>query len=294
MRPLKFVVATPVFNGLPALKQCVGSVRGQSPSIIRSHNIQDGGSTDGSRDWLASQPGLNVQMVPDNGMYDAINKAWSRDDGDVYSWLNADEQYLPGTLRVIQDAFDADPNVDILFGDTIIVDPDGYPFAARREIPLRAWYVKNTFLYAHSCSTFFRGRLHKQGKLTFDLQYRAVGDMELVLRLLNDGAVCRHIPSYLGIFGVDGNNLSLSERAKSEHRDIQRRYGAYRLAPCRRLVHVARSTERLIRGCYRSDRISYQYARNEKPDYHNFTDITAGFRFTYSRALSRLNKKCTD
>lgn len=291
---MRFVIATPVLNGMPSLLRCVGSVRGQDPGIDRIHVIQDGGSTDGTRIWLSQQPDVKVRLEPDAGMYDAIEKAWGLADGDVFSWLNSDEQYLPGTLQAVQDAFDAHPDVDILFGDTIIVDPDGYPFAARREIPLRAWYVKNTFLYAHSCSTFFRGRLHKQKKLKFDLQYRAVGDMELVLRLLNDGAVCRHIPRYLGIFGVDGKNLSLSERAKREHRDIQRRYGAYRLAPCRRLVHLARSTERLIRGCYRSDRISYQYARNEKPDYRNFADITAGFRFTYSRALSRLNKKSAD
>lgn len=291
---MRFVIATPVLNGMPSLLRCVGSVRGQDPGIDRIHVIQDGGSTDGTRIWLSQQPDVKVRLEPDAGMYDAIEKAWGLADGDAFSWLNSDEQYLPGTLQAVQEAFDAHPDVDILFGDTIIVDPDGYPFAARREIPLRAWYVKNTFLYAHSCSTFFRGRLHKQKKLKFDLQYRAVGDMELVLRLLNDGAVCRHIPRYLGIFGVDGKNLSLSERAKREHRDIQRRYGAYRLAPCRRLVHLARSTERLIRGCYRSDRISYQYARNEKPDYRNFADITAGFRFTYSRALSRLNKKSAD
>lgn len=291
---MRFVIATPVLNGMPSLLRCVGSVRGQDPGIDRIHVIQDGGSTDGTRIWLSQQPDVKVRLEPDAGMYDAIEKAWGLADGDAFSWLNSDEQYLPGTLQAVQEAFDAHPDVDILFGDTIIVDPDGYPFAARREIPLRAWYVKNTFLYAHSCSTFFRGRLHKQKKLKFDLQYRAVGDMELVLRLLNDGAVCRHIPRYLGIFGVDGKNLSLSERAKREHRDIQRRYGAYRLAPCRRLVHLARSTERLIRGCYRSDHISYQYARNEKPDYRNFADITAGFRFTYSRALSRLNKKSAD
>jgi hypothetical protein len=32
-------------------------------------------------------------------MYDAINKAWERGkegDGDIYSWLNCDEQYLAG------------------------------------------------------------------------------------------------------------------------------------------------------------------------------------------------------
>lgn len=291
---MRFVIATPVLNGMPSLTRCVGSIRGQDPGIDRIHVIQDGGSTDETRTWLPQQPDVKIRLEPDAGMYDAIEKAWSLADGDVFSWLNADEQYLPGTLRAVQEAFNAHPDVDILFGDTIIVDPEGYPFAARREIPLRAWYVKNTFLYAHSCSTFFRGRLHKQGKLKFDLQYRAVGDMELILRLLNDGAVCRHIPRYHGIFGVDGKNLSLSDRAVHEHRDIQRRYGAYRLAPCRRMVHAIRSLERLVRGCYRNDRTSYLYARNETPEYQSFTDIKAGFRFTYSRALSRLNQKRTD
>ena len=287
---MHFAIATPVFNGLPALKQCVGSVRGQQPGVAYTHLIQDGGSTDGSRAWLEQTDDLAVEMKKDNGMYDAINQAWDRGHGDVYSWLNSDEQYLPGTLACVRDYFHAHPDVDLVFGNAIIVDPAGNPLAARREIPLRAWLVKNTFLYALSCTTFFRGRLKEQGRLRLDTTYRVAGDTELILRLLDEGAVCHHIPRYLSLFGVDGRNLSLSEGMARECAVIQRNHGAYRNPWARKLVHAARTAERLVTGCYRSDTITYDYAVDDQPTYRRFADVPVGFRFTYANAIKKMNQ----
>jgi len=288
---MRFAIATPVFNGMPALRQCIGSVRGQDADIERTHLIQDGGSTDGSREWLSQTDGLSVEMKKDAGMYDAINQAWDRGNGDIYSWLNSDEQYLPGTLKLVRDYFVAHPETDILFGNAIIVDPDGNPLAARREIPLRPWYVKNCFLYALSCTTFFNARLKKEGRLRLDTQYRVAGDIEMMLRLLNEGAVCRHLPHYLSLFGVDGRNLSLSEGMAREGHAIQQKFGAYRHGAARKIAHAARCLERVVRGCYLRDRVSYDFALNEQPSYHHHRNVPLGFRFTYSRALNKMKDK---
>lgn len=285
---MQFAIATPVYNGMPHLPACVGSVRGQDAAIDRIHLVQDGGSTDGSRDWLASAEGVAAVMEKDAGMYDAINRAWSRADADVYSWLNSDEQYLPGTLAAVRDAFTRHPDIDIVFGNAIIVDPAGNPLAARREIPLRAWYVTNTFLYALSCTIFFRGRLRTSGDLAFDTTYRVAGDLELILRLLRRGARCLHLPRYLSLFGVDGRNLSLSEGMAREGEVIQRAFGAYRARPLRRAVHALRCLERAARGCYATDTVSYAFALDATPTYRTVDRVPLGFRFTYDRALRTL------
>jgi len=290
---MRFAIATPVYNGMPALKQCVGSIRGQDADIERVHLIQDGGSSDGSREWLSKADGLSVEMKKDAGMYDAINQAWDRGDGEIYSWLNSDEQYLPGTLKTVRDYFTAHPEADIVFGNAMIVDPTGNPLAARREIPLRAWYVKNCFLYALSCATFFNGRLKKEGRLRLDTQYRVAGDIEMILRLLKEGAVCHHIPQYLSLFGVDGRNLSLSEGMAREGHAIQQKYGAYRHGAARKVVHAVRCLERVVRGCYRRDLVSYNFALDDQPVYHHFQNVPLGFRFTYTRALNKMNHKAT-
>ena len=119
---MRFSVATPTRNSLPKLKACVGSIRGQL-GVEWEHLVQDAASTDGTPQWLSSQANLSWASEPDDGMYDAIERAWSRATGDVFSWLNSDEQYLPGTMTLVESAFNANPDADFVYGHAIIVDP---------------------------------------------------------------------------------------------------------------------------------------------------------------------------
>ena len=146
MPPL-FSVVTPCFNAVDVLPRCVGSIRGQKDVTVE-HIIQDGFSKDQTAAWAARQPELIVHSEKDRGMYDAINKGWARSPGEILSWLNADEQYLPASLAHIAQVFRDNPDADIVYGNTIMVGPDGQPLAARREIPLRFAYVVNGFLHA--------------------------------------------------------------------------------------------------------------------------------------------------
>ena len=282
---MKFSIVTPVYNGMPQLKRCVGSVRGQRGAQYE-HLIQDGSSVDGTVDWLSAQPDLNICSTHDNGMYDAINRGWSRATGDVLSWLNADEQYLPGTLAFVRDFFSEYPHADAVFGDTIMVDSQGLAIAARREIPLRRIYVQNGFLYAHSCTLFFRRRLWDQGLLNFDESYRCAGDCDLVLRLFDHGVKFNHAGKYFALFGVDGKNMSVSPDMAAERKSIYIKYRALRFSVLRQTVMFARYAERLFAGCYRKSLVNYSYALNEIPEYKFYQNIRIGFRFTYKRFLS--------
>lgn len=286
---MRFSIATPTFNCLHHLKRCIGSIRNQS-GVDVEHLVQDGGSGDGTPEWLKSQPGVKSISMRDAGMYDAINRAWDRGSGDVYAWLNADEQYLPGTLEHVAKFFDAHPDIDMVFGDTLLVDGAGRLIAARREIPLRSWYIKNGFLYSLSCSLFFRARLRDKGMLKFDTRYRLAGDLDLVLRLLDHGATCRHVSHYYALFGVDGGNLSLNPRMEQEGAEIQRRFGGFDHRWLRAIPKACRFAERAVRGCYLTDKVSYAYTLDETGRQEVFDRIPAGFRFTYQRALSRMNK----
>lgn len=343
---MKFSVATPLYNGMPKIRQCIGSVRNQLVSkeaevkraerggqraesreqrsgsrvqeseanegIEIEHILQDGGSTDGSVGFLHDfkpQPTsdnsklpsvppaqqlddyqLRFASEPDNGMYDAINKAWAKADGDILSWLNHDEQYLPGTLRKVASFFEEHPEIDIVFGNMIVVAPDGMPLAARREIPLRGFYVRNDFLYAISCATFFRRRLLDDGLLVFDTAYKAAGDMDLIMKLLSANRKVAHIPDYLALFGVDGGNLTvlLGTTMADETREIQLKYGGFRCAPLRKAVKGIRFLERALKGCYRNVDVSYTYVENEHGDSRKVTEGSLGFRFTYERVEKKM------
>jgi glycosyltransferase involved in cell wall biosynthesis len=277
----RFSIVTPTRNSLEKLKRCVGSVRGQTGARLE-HLIQDANSTDGTREWLQCQPNLFAVSESDGGMYDAINRAWSRSSGELLSWLNADEQYLPGTLAAVHDYFDAHSDVDVAFGDYIVTDARGRPVALRREIPFRRIYVVNSFLNLASCTMFFRRRLLDNGLLHFDNRYRYSADKDLVLRLSAAGAIIRRMPQYLALFGIDGTNLSTHRKVAEESEEIRRTHGAFRLKALRHLVLIGRRVERLLSGGYRKDSVAYRYAINEEPSYVEYRATNIGGRYSLS------------
>jgi glycosyltransferase involved in cell wall biosynthesis len=290
---MKFTVVTPLFNGMSSLRRCIGSVRQQAADAAFEveHIVQDGESTDGGVDFLHAHLGLDTSTEnyrfssiseADSGMYDAINKGWGKAEGDILSWLNSDEQYLPGTLEKVAAYFEANPDVDAVFGDTILTTAAGRPYAARKEIPLRKWYVTNGFLYALSCSTFFRRRLWDDGMLCLDTSYRFSSDTDLILRLLDAGIKFGHIPEYFSLFGVeDGRNLSFNPNMGLETEEIQMKHGANAWKFMRKVARLSRCLERLFRGCYQPGPVTYKYALDEVPNHANMEHPRLGFRFTY-------------
>jgi glycosyltransferase involved in cell wall biosynthesis len=271
-------------------------------SVAVHHHIQDAQSTDGTPEWLAEyvaqQSSMdNYQLTfaseADEGMYDAINKGWTKADGDILSWLNADEQYLPGTLAKAAEHFEAHPEVDVVFGNMIIVDQNGRPLAARREIPFRPFYVKRDFLYTASCTLFFRRTLFERGLLKFDNSYRLAGDMDLILKLAANGVKFGHIDDYLSLFGADNNNLSVKHKVlmEEEVRHIRRVYGGSNNPWICKMAKMVRFAERALVGCYRRDDVSFLYANNELPEHRRITADRLGFRFTYELAKKKADRK---
>lgn len=285
-----FSIATPTRNSLDKLRRCVGAVRGQT-GMRFEHLVQDAVSADGSGSWLAEQAAkrsdLRPVSEPDSGMYDAINRAWARSQGGYLSWLNADEQYLPGTLARVHAYFEAHPEADALFADYLVVDGQGRAVALRREIPLRRFYVANSFLNAQSCTMFFRRRLWDRGLLTLDHRLRYAADKELVLGLLEAGARIDHLPEVLSLFGIDGSNLSTHPAMEEEAERIRLAHGAFRWRALRALALGARRAERMLRGAYRARDFRYRYALDETPHYAAFQARGLGGRYSLADTEGR-------
>lgn len=93
--------------------------------------VVDGGSTDGSVDWLADRaaadPRVRYVSEPDRGQSDAINKGLATATGDVVAWLNADDLYTPGALAAVAAAFASRPDVQWLVGRYDVIDADDRP-----------------------------------------------------------------------------------------------------------------------------------------------------------------------
>lgn len=283
---VRFSIATPTRNALDKLKRCIGSVRGQH-EVTHEHIVQDGQSSDGTPAWLAGQVGLLAKSEADAGMYDAINRAWARSSGEFLSWLNSDEQYLPGTLAKVAAYFDTHPDVDVVFGDYIVADASGKPVALRREIPFRRIYVVNRQLNTQSCTLFFRRKLLDKGLLQLDSNYKYAADKALMLRLGDVGTVIQRLPDYLAIFGIDGTNLSTHVKMAQEAETIRIAHGALRIKALRHLVLIGRHIERLVSGAYRAGNIRYLYAVDERPSYVEIETAGLGGRYSLADTKGR-------
>jgi len=236
---MKFTVVTPSFGQLAFLRLNAASIAEQRGDGVEvEHIIQDGGSKDGTRDWLTTRPDIRGIAESDEGMYDAINRGIIKGSGEIFSWLNCDEQYLPGTLVAVRDFFNAHPEADMVAGDTIVVDATGEYMCHRKAVVPTTGILRLGRTPVQSSSLFFRAKLVKEpNAILFDPQWKAMGDWAWLRDQNARGARMIRIPRFLSSFVDDGGNLGMSLRAINETRAV---YGA--------LTPLQRATEPIVRG----------------------------------------------
>jgi len=173
---MRMSVVTPSFRSSQWLKLCIASVADQGTEI--EHIVQDAVSDDGTLDWLPKDTRVRAFVEKDNGMYDGINRGLRRATGEILAYLNCDEQYLPGSILHVKEFFRSFPDIDVLFGDVIMIDGAGaYLYHRKMQVPLK-WHTQTCHLSTLSCAMFFRRRLFFDLGFTFDTNLRDVGDGE--------------------------------------------------------------------------------------------------------------------
>lgn len=229
-------VITPSFRSGSWLKLCIASVADQGLAV--EHIVQDAGSDDGTLDWLPHDPRVRTFVETDSGMYDAINRGLHRASGDILAWLNCDEQYLPGALKAVTGFFETHPDVDVLFGDIIMVDAAGnYLYHRKVQTPLLP-HTWTCHLSTLSCAMFFRRRIVFELGEQFDPRLRDVGDGEWMVRLLRRGLRMAALGRFTSVFALTGKNMSQGENARREARELRATAPAWaRLARPAIVVH---------------------------------------------------------
>src|SRR5207302_10995448 len=151
----------------------------------------------------------------DRGMYDAINRGLRRASGEICGYLNCDEQYLPGALSDVANYFTTHPEIDVLFGDAILVNAKGVPLSYRRVTLPSLNHLRLANLNALTCATFFRRRLIDAGHL-FPTHLKIAGDQYWVFQLLKSGIKMGVLQNSLSVFTFTGSNLSRTVVAADE------------------------------------------------------------------------------
>ncbi len=177
-RPLVSIV-TPSFNSYPYIQETVESVRIQDYPHIE-HIVIDGGSSDGTVEFLQSQPHLVWVSEPDRGQSHALNKGFRSAKGEIIGWLNADDSYQPGAVSTAVRFLMDHRDVDLIYSDLQIIDEDSQPVGITKAQP----FDLNTFIfsnYINQPTVFMRRRvIEKLGGVDENLHYTM--DRELWLR----------------------------------------------------------------------------------------------------------------
>lgn len=126
---MKISIVTPTLNGLPLLRQTGDSILAQQGDFDLQWIVIDGGSTDGTVEWLASHADSRLTWMSgrDAGQSDAINKGLARANGDVVAWLNDDDLYARGALAAVARAFSNHPAAQWLVGRYEVISLAGTP-----------------------------------------------------------------------------------------------------------------------------------------------------------------------
>lgn len=215
-----FYIITPAYQALPRLAACLRSVADQvGDGVAVHHHVQDGGSADGSAEWLEAWqrehreiPGytFTYESAPDSGLYEALNRAWEKMPApcNVTAHLNADEQYLPGALASIAQAFLAHPRADLLTTTYCICNEDGSYHCHRRPVQPHAWTSVLT-CELMTCVCFLRAQTLRRLGLRFDTSYRSLADVPFYRDFVAAGTCIVSLPRLVtSMYTLTGHNLS--------------------------------------------------------------------------------------
>src|SRR6186997_140157 len=116
---MRWLTAIPVYNEARSVQAVLERVRRYSPDIV----VIDDGSTDGTAELLAKEPGIRVLTHPQNRGYGAALISAFADflatDFDVLVTMDCDGQHEPSRIPVLLEAIH---DVDIVSGSRYLRD----------------------------------------------------------------------------------------------------------------------------------------------------------------------------
>lgn len=175
-------IITPSYNQEAFLERTIRSVLEQDyPNV--EYWVIDGGSADNSLEIIKKYEHRLAGWISekDQGQADAINKGFSKANGEIIAWLNSDDLYRPGAIRSAVQALQNNPQCGFVFSDVDSIDPEDKVF---NRMAYGDWTLSDlmTFHIIGQSAVFMRRNiLNKAGCL--DLDYHYLLDHHLWLRM---------------------------------------------------------------------------------------------------------------
>lgn len=194
--PARFAIAIPVGAWHDSLSATFESLAMQEPKpevalLDASGDARVAALADSFGDLFAYR-----RHGPDAGQTAAIAEGWAALEGDVLNWLNMDDALMPGALTAVARAFAENPDADIIYGHSTVLDEEGALRGAHPAVdPARLTDLpRDCVISQPSCFTR-RSAIERAGGL--DDHFHYVMDWDLWTRLYRTGAKFHFIDEYL-------------------------------------------------------------------------------------------------
>jgi glycosyltransferase involved in cell wall biosynthesis len=220
-------IATVVRNDAAALQQTLDNVASQSATGVE-HLIVDGASTDTTleiaRNRAAADPRVRLASQPDQGIYDAMNKAIPMAKGRYLHFLNAGDVYTDkNTIGWLANRLDQEPT-QWLRTPVQFVDAEDQPSRSVQAVDLDAvQFVNGHQPVYHQGAIMTRSLLSELGG--FDLSYSIAADYDLLRRALAIGVRPDVSPKVLVLVDDSGVSTQHWPRALREVHQSRRSAG---------------------------------------------------------------------
>jgi len=204
-------LVTPSYNQACFLEHTISSVLEQRYPNLQ-YVVMDGGSTDQSPKIIeqVKEQLHHWTSAPDGGQADAINRGFEKTDAPIMAWLNSDDLLLPGALATVGAFFEANPDVDVVYGHRVLIDGTGQEIG-RWVMPPHDDRILSYADYVPQETLFWRRSLWERvgGGLNADLNFAI--DWDLLLRFREAGARFAVLPRFLGAFRVHDSQKTSSQ-----------------------------------------------------------------------------------
>jgi glycosyltransferase involved in cell wall biosynthesis len=221
---MKVSIVTVSFNQAEFLERAILSVLNQT-GVEVEYIVVDPGSSDGSRAIIERYRDHIAHIVfeKDRGAADGLNRGLALATGDIFGYLNSDDELVPGALAKAAAAFAAHPQFDVIYGNGRAVASDGTIIrplisSAHYSARLAAYGYGVIIQQAGFCRT---ARLKSVGG--FNPDNKTCWDHEAFLDMALAGAKFRRIWDVWGHFRIHEGSITGSGRlAEKYYGDLDR------------------------------------------------------------------------
>lgn len=219
---MKVSIITVCYNSEATIKDTISSVLNQTYSDIE-YIIMDGQSIDSTLEILDQYSSDIAKIVsePDNGMYDALNKAIDLCTGEVIAILNSDDVYADDSvIEEIVERF-KEEKADAVYGDLVYVSKDNLSTVSRfwKAGNFNDNKFVNGWMPPHPSFFVKKSCYIKYGK--FNLGLVSAADYELMLRFIHKHKIKLAYLDRVLVYMREGglSNTTFSSRLRGNKED---------------------------------------------------------------------------